>query len=412
MDEKTLLVTLGAGAFVALTIASLALGEIVLAHLTPLQHSNEPPQARVSLILPATGQLRGLERLLDLLADQTLPPRRLIVCVESREDPAFHRVGDLIPLYPSLHIELVVAGASGERAQKCTNLLAGFSRIEPDDAFIVTFDADILPPPWWLAELVGPLANGRADIVSGYRWQVPQRLSPATVLGAAVDRAIAAKHRPEWIWAHSIWGGSIALTAQALRAVDMPGTLAHALTEDLAIDDKGLALGLRILTPAGLRLPTPLDLGLVGLWRFARRQYQIVRGYRRLLWWCALAVTTADLTARAILLGVAAAGTGAPQWLALAALLAVALIGSASIALRCAFGRRLGARDPTALVAAFHALAWAILPLAAFHAAVIWASALYSPVDWAHVRYTVDNRGRVLRAARRRPEPGGKAAIC
>jgi hypothetical protein len=31
---------------------------------------------------------------------------------------------------------------------------------------------------------------------------------------------------------------------------------------------------------------------------------------------------------------------------------------------------------------------------------VVWAGAIYSPVTWAHVRYSVDRRGQVFRATR------------
>src|SRR5207244_96792 len=111
-----------------------------------------------------------------------------------------------------LAIELVVAGLSGVRAQKLTNLLAALARLRDSDEYIVMFDADIRPQPWWLAALVAPLAAGRADIVGGYRWPITQTLSVATVIVASIDRAVAVLPRYESCAA--LWGGSMAMTRQ------------------------------------------------------------------------------------------------------------------------------------------------------------------------------------------------------
>src|SRR5436309_3433228 len=75
----------------------------------------------------------------------------------------------------------------------------------------------------------------------------------------------------------AIWGGSVAFTRAALDALDLPRILARADTEDALIGLEADALGLRVVTRRGLRLPTPLSGSLLSLWRFARRQYQFVR---------------------------------------------------------------------------------------------------------------------------------------
>jgi hypothetical protein len=72
--------------------------------------------------------------------------------------------------------------------------------------------------------------------------------------------------------------------------------------------------------------------------------------------------------------------------------------------LRQAIGRRLGVADPAGLVATQHLLVWATLPLAAFHASLVWAAAVRSPVTWAHVRYTI-RRGRVVGASHQPTRP-------
>jgi hypothetical protein len=348
----------------------------------------------VALVLPATGALPGLEDLLAALSAQSLKPRRLIVAVEAREDPAYRRVAALAEQFPQLNLELVVAGLSPLRSQKCTNLLAALAQLDADDPYIVLLDADIRPQPWWLAMLVAPLAAGRADLVNGYRWPVPTRISFGAVLVAAIDRAVAVLPRVRWT--RPAWGGSLAFTRNALAALDLPNTIGHSLTEDLPIGDRAAQMGLRMLARRAIRPPTPLAGDLRDVWRFARRQYQLIRLYRPGMWCFAAFVVTTDLAARIAML------SNVPGWgPALPALLVLACLGSIATEIRLAIGRKLGVTDRIGFRVAQHLLVWTILPAPMFHASVVWGGAITSPVVWRHVRYVVDNTGQVIDVARR-----------
>jgi hypothetical protein len=359
-----------------------------------LQIPMDRSSARATLILPATGHLPGLEDLLNALTVQSLPPHRLIIVVESAEDPAFTQVAAVVGQYPQLNISLAIAGLSPLRSQKCTNLLAALAQLKADDAYVVLLDADIRPQPWWLAALVAPLANGRADVVNGYRWPVPTALSPGTALAAAIDRAIAVL--PRVTQARPIWGGSLAVTRGALEILDLSGTIGRTLTEDLPIGDRAAEAGLRVLTRRVIRPLTPLSGGIYDLWRFGRRQYQLIRLYRRGLWRFAAFVVTTDLLARIALLSAMAA-----SGFALAAILTVASLGSIAAEVRFAIGRKLDAADRISFRLAQHLLVWAILPVPVFHASMIWGGFVTSPVVWRHVRYVVDRTGRVIEVRRR-----------
>ena len=371
-------------------LGSLALALLFAAHL---RIPDDRPSARVTLVLPATGVLPGLEDLVGAVAGQSLQPSRLIVAVESREDPAYLRVTAVAERYSRLNIELVVAGLSPLRSQKCTNLLAALAHLAPDDALVVMLDADIRPQPWWLAALVAPLAAGRADIVNGYRWPVPATLSAGTILTTGVDRAIAVL--PRLSQTRPIWGGSLAMTRRALDMLDLPNTIGRTLTEDLPIGDRAAETGLRVLTRRAIRPLTPLGGSVRDLWRFGRRQYQLIRLYRRGLWNFAAFVVTTDLIARITLLSSLSAWPPA-----LAAILVVAGLGSTAIEVRLAIGRKLGAPDRIGFRLLQHLLAWTILPAQVFHASVVWGGFVTSPVVWRHVRYIVDRTGHVIDISR------------
>jgi len=353
----------------------------------------------VTLVLPVTGVLPGLEDLLAVLSVQTLKPRRMIVAVEASDDPAFGRVTTLAERFSGLNIELVVAGLSPLRSQKCTNILAALARLDPDDTHVVLLDADIRPQPWWLAALVAPLAAGRADIVNGYRWPVPTKLTLGSALIAGVDRAIAVL--PRLRQTRTIWGGSLAVTRQALHILDMPTTIERTLTEDLPIGDRAAQTDLRVLTRRAIRPPTPIDGSLGDLWRFARRQYQLIRLYRSGLWRFAAFVVTTDLIAR-----IAVLSSLVHTRAALIAIIVLACLGSIATEIRLAISRKLGISDGIGFRASQHLLAWTLLSGPLFHASVIWGGIVTSPVVWRHVRYLVNRTGQVTGVARR-PHPSG-----
>jgi Glycosyl transferase family 21 len=384
-------------AAVAVVFGSLGSLALALLFAVRLRIPNDRPAACVTLVLPLTGPSPSLEELLAALTAQSLRPRRLIVAVESNDDPAFARVAALGGHYAELDIELVVAGLSSLRSQKCTNLLAALTHLDDNDAYVVLLDADIRPQPWWLAALVAPLAAGRADIVNGYRWLVPKTLSPAAAMVTAIDRTIAIQ--PRLSLARAIWGGSLAVTRRALETLDLPATIERALTEDLPIGDRAKETGLRVLTRRALRAPTPLDGGHRDLWRFGRRQYQLIRLYRPGLWSYAAGVVTTDLVARLVLLStlIVTGGSG----VALMAVVLAATLGSITTEIRQTLGKRLGIADRIGFRLVQHLLVWLTLPLPAFHASVIWGGFVTSPVRWAHIRYAVDREGRVIAVARR-----------
>ena len=85
-------------AWIATAVAvfySLSSVALTLLFFTRLRVLDDRLSASVALVLPATGALPGLEDLLASLTAQSLRPRRLIVSVEAREDPAYSRTAAL-----------------------------------------------------------------------------------------------------------------------------------------------------------------------------------------------------------------------------------------------------------------------------------------------------------------------------
>lgn len=381
-----------AGIVMSSAMGSLACGVLFLAKL---RIPTGGPANSIALILPATGLLGNLENLLAALGRQWVRARRLMIAVESPDDPAFRRATELAKIHPELSIDVVVAGVSNRRGQKCTNILAALTHLTDEDRFVVMLDADIRPQPWWLAALVGPLAAGSADLVNGYRWLVPEPPTAVSVLVAHIDRALAVLPRLPPVG--MVWGGSLALTRQALEILDLATTLDREVVDDAPIARRVVETKLRLLTRRALRVLTPLNGTWRELWALGRREGQFVRLYYPRLWCWACLLAAADFLARVMLVWDLLAAGSMP---ALLVLVLVAALDSSATELRRAVGRRIGAVDAPASTSYQHMLIWAILPIGVWYVSLIWASAVTSVIRWAHVEYLLDRFGHVLAARR------------
>lgn len=341
----------------------------------------------VTLILPLTGNAPGLDHLLRALNTQTLVPRRLIISVETSLDPAYQRALHLAAAC-SFPIEIVIAGEATRCAQKCRNLIAALQRIDDRDEAIVLLDADISPPSWWLSALVTPLIDGSADLVNGYRWPTIAAPTAGAHLVASIERAIAMLPRPGWL--NVAWGGSLAMSPRALAALEPERILADTLSDDCTIGKHAGVLGLRVLTRRALLVPTPTDGGLVSVWKFARRQYQICRIYVPSLWWLALGTLSTRLVAWGLLLAYI---DRMEARLAIGALTAMAVTGciiQARVALRLGFPDAPIAHSVQCLLAVFKPV------VDLFHWTAVVTAFASGVVRWSHVTYRVSGPTDVI----------------
>lgn len=337
----------------------------------------------ISLVMPLTGASAGLPLLMNLIEEQSLKPRRLIVVVESEADPAFAAVSALAREC-SFAIEVVVAGLSSECAQKCLNIRAGLERLDERDDAVVLLDADIQPARDWLSNLASPVLAGEYDVVSGYRWQWLAAPGLGPLLMATVDRAIALLPRPPS--AVMPWGGSVALSKKALSMADPASWLDKTVSDDCALGLRIHALGLTSLVRRVLLVKSPVDGSLTACWHFGRRQYQMIRIYRPGLWSFAFLLLLAKVAAWIALFSALPAATAA--W----CLAMMYLFAAAGLLVQSIVARRLDLDDLTR--GPGWLLVMALLkPLAdLFHLAIIAGSAGWRVVRWGHVTYSVASK--------------------
>jgi hypothetical protein len=355
----------------------------VMMRLLRLQKPRASRDATVSVILPLTGQSPGLEALLSALNRQTLRPRRLLIAVESRQDPARSRARDAaeVACFP---VEVVIAGLAVHQAQKCRNQQAALALIDDRDQAIVLMDGDIVPQSWWLSALVTPLVDGTADVVTGHRWQEVAAHRLGAHLVTLIDRAVTLLPRFDWLMTTVVWGGSVGISRSAAERMNLNACLNSTLSDDLSLADRAAEAGLRVLTRGALLIASPTALSLPAAWRFAVRQYRIGHIYRPWLWRLAFVTVNLRLAAWiAVLHQVVTAGAfvWAAMGLASLAVIKQALVGEVA--------RRLGMPDsrPVQLVQLALALVQPLVDV--FHASVTIAAASTRRIAWGHVVYRI-----------------------
>ncbi len=347
----------------------------------------------VLVAVPVRGDA-GLESFLSALSAQDYPGWRAVFAVEDRADPAFPVLARFAAAHPT-RTEVVVAGAAGGRAQKVQNLLAALPALRPDDAALVTLDADTSPPPDLLTELLRPLLTGQGDVSSGYRWTLPASPGAGSLLLSLAEMGVATL--PRCARCNLCWGGATAIGRRALERLDLPRLWERAVSDDLSLSRAAHRAGLVIYAPLTVRPPSPASAGVSGALRFGMRQHRLMRLHSPGRWLLSGLLLALPAAGGVAAFAAAAMGNRA----ALACLGAAWLLGRLRAALRGAIARRV--LPPGAAAAAARALRrgrwWQ--PLAHTLHLLAWiGSATGRGLDWAGRRYRLTARGEVLSVSR------------
>ncbi|WP_237216094.1 glycosyltransferase [Falsiroseomonas oryziterrae] len=271
---------LAAGWLIVSLLATLATA-LYLRGLPSAAPADPGPFPPVLVLLPIrandAAEVEDIRGCLAALAAQDYPgPWRAVLVFEDDRDPAFALAQGLDPA----RFSTLLAGPGEGRSQKVQNLLVALGTRHPEERIVVTLDADTRPQPNWLAELTRPLRAGRAEIASGYRWMLPEDLPSR--LAAIADRGPATFARPRAL--NLLWGGSTAITAEALQTVKIRRVWGGAMSDCLSLTRAAHAAGLPPWTPRRVLVPSPTRHDWASLFAFARRQMLLTRIYAPLAW--------------------------------------------------------------------------------------------------------------------------------
>jgi len=320
----------------------------------------------VLVLVPVRGDA-GLDGFLAALAAQDHPRWRVVFAIEDAADPAAPALARFVAAMPK-RASLVVAGIARRRGQKVHNLLAGLACRVPEDAAIVTLDADTVPQPDLLRTLLRPLATDQAPIATGYRWTVAADHHSASRAIAAIDQTIATL--PPLRRFAPCWGGATAIRADALELLDLPSVWDQAVADDLTLSRAARRRGLRVYGPLGARVLTPVRFGWRSGLAFGQRQYRLLRLHAPGLWLLAAATAWLPPFGGAAAWWLVAEG----DWRGTAALLLAVALGAVRWRLRRSIapaGRASLGTGPVAVVLRLLALA------GSFGRSLTWAARRY-----------------------------------
>jgi cellulose synthase/poly-beta-1,6-N-acetylglucosamine synthase-like glycosyltransferase len=350
---------------------------------------------RVAVLVAVKGHNVQLDPFLRSLFEQDYPDYRVIFAVESEDDPA---VAAIAPWRERLggRVALVTAGLSVDEGQKTTNLLAAVSRLEPDDEVILLADADIVADRSWIRELVAPLTNGEADLVSGFTWVVVSDRRPTTFLLASIASALSTFPRLPFL--NAAWGGSTALTRETFEKLGVAAAWRGTLSDDLQLTAIAQRGSCRIAAPPNV-LPRTLGhtASFAAVTAQARRWYMLVRVYLPMTYVLMLAGATFIASGWIAALAGAVSGSALALTAFAGALVCAALRDGGRAILVARLWGRAGLRENLA----FLVVEPLIAPVASVaNAAFAWSALAMRRTTWAGITYELAGPQKVKVLAR------------
>lgn len=229
--------------------------------------------SKAVVIVPIKGWSVRSAQFIQSLLTQDHPHYRVIFAIESRVDPAAGPLGEVVGGHAN--VALIEAGESVACSQKVWNLAQALEHLQPDDAFIVMADADVILPPTWLSTLNWAVVDQGQDIVTGYRVIVPDSPTLSAHLVASINLSVALAPRITGLTA--AWGGTMAMTRATLEKLDLAKHWARALSDDLQLTVAAREKGILVHTNRRMLLVTPWRGGFADLMEFGVRQFRILR---------------------------------------------------------------------------------------------------------------------------------------
>ena len=362
------------------------------------------PAPPAEVVLCLRGADPSLGDALMALAGQTYPgPWRLLVVVDSRQDPAWPLAQQTIDRVEAAGVArwqaarltpLATRPASG--SLKSASLRQAFGELDAATELVALVDADAVVAAGWLAALAAGCGQAGVGAVSGNRWY-----APAAGSGPGLVRAIWNGGALMLMTLLGIpWGGALAVRRSLIEPSGWLAVLATSLGEDTALPEPLARCGWRYeFRPELITLDRDDSIALRPLGRWISRQLLSARLHHPAWPLVALhGLGTALLVLVALLAALAALLLGrlAEAGLLLAALLAYELGCVALLLLIEAVAARglapLGGRLPQPdLAHAWRLLRW--LPLAQWMCGLATLrTALTRRVEWRGVHYRVTGR--------------------
>lgn len=236
-----------------------------------------PYSPMASIIVPCKGIDHGFRENIQAFLSQQYDPYKLIFVVDSKEDPAYQTLTQMVNEKSHAQIVLTkpISGCSGKIAALLTGLES------TDDAVVLVFaDSDMKPDSTWLQNLIIPLQDKSIGATTGYRWYFPTNWK--TLLISAWNMApIVFMFYPNYTFA---WGGSTAIRKTVFETLDIKTKWRTAFSDDLVVTTTVKKAGYKIYLQPKCIMESPPETSIARFLRWGTRQYTWVRWYYPLFW--------------------------------------------------------------------------------------------------------------------------------
>jgi glycosyltransferase involved in cell wall biosynthesis len=401
--------------FTLLPVAGMAVAWGYFAYRTSKGFKPPQPLPEVAVLLPLRGADPSLEACLKGLLAQDYPAYRVHIVIDSDDDPAQAVVARAIAgagdRAASVHVEtrrILGTDCSAKMSAQRQVLTA----LDDNVAVVAFLDADCIPSPNWLRELVAPFSDPRVGATSGIRWSAPRDEEWGTLVRYVFLGLIFPQH-----FLYRIpWGGSFAIRRSAIESTGLLEHWTRCLGEDTSAYGPLRRAGLRLaFVPAATQVnseATDLD----GAHAFMLRQVLSAR-LHHVFWPLILAANVATIVAFLIssllallgIVGVAlkAFGVATGLW-KLAAFAIIPVLYCVGLLLALAVGDRLVRRAVSAPPPSWGPK---VIAAAAIAAGISGYAMLAAPfvrsVEWRGLTYNITGRDRIrMRSYRPYHAPG------
>ena len=233
------------------------------------QHCYEEDELpKVAIALCLRGADPFLSDCLQALLNLNYPEYELRIVVDSESDPAWNIATQTLHNQTNVPVNISALRIRRETCSlKCSALIQAVTELEPDCEIIALVDADTIPHPNWLRELVSPLKNPKIGLTTGNRWYVPGK-QWGTLCRYLWNVAAVGQ-----MYLYRIpWGGSLAIRTELVHQAQLIERWEQAFCEDTMLRRVLQEQGLQIKSVASLMMVNREECTLPSFRRWVSRQ--------------------------------------------------------------------------------------------------------------------------------------------
>ena len=250
-------------------------------------NAEPPPYAPpAAVIVPCRGVDAELRENVRALRQQEYPAYEVIFVLESRADPAYTLIREIVEREPGASTVILEAGRARDCGQKVHNLLTALEYLEArssgtrPEVYVFT-DSDALRDRRWLRHLVAPLRAPEVGATTGYRWYIPTG-SMASLVRSLWNAPIATALGPHP--RNFAWGGSMALRREMAERIRLRDYWRGSVSDDYRLTEAVRRAGRSVVFVPQCLLPSVGECSLREVLEFTTRQIIITRRYAPHLW--------------------------------------------------------------------------------------------------------------------------------